>query len=102
MFGSLFKKPFLQHNNCLKNFPFKNINPITIYPLNGNKETIKLNNVTRNAYLTPYDSQNDFDSLIVKKPFPKNSILANEYYIINVACFLTLSTIMYYFYKPKK
>ena len=102
MFGSLFKKPFLQHNNCLKNFPFKNINPITIYPLNSNKETIKLINVTRKDYLTLYDSQNDFDNLIVKNLSPKNSIPANEYYIINVICFLSLSTLMYYFYKPKK
>ena len=87
---------------CLKNFPFKNINPNTIYPLNSNKETINLNNVTRNSYLTPYDSQNDFDSLIVKKPFQKNGFLANENIIINIVCFLTLSTIMYYFYKPNK
>jgi hypothetical protein len=83
MFSSLLKKPFIQNNNCLKKFPFKN-------------------NINRNNYLTPYDSRSDFDSLIVKKPFSKNGFPTNENIIINIFCFLTLSTIMYYFYKPKK
>ena len=102
MFSSLLKKPFIKNNNCLKNLPFKNINPNTIYPFNVDKENNKLHNITRNNYLTPYDSQSDFDSLIVKKPCPKNEFPTNENIIINIFCFLTLSTIMYYFYKPNK
>lgn len=102
MFSSLLKKPFIQNNNCLKKFPFKNINPNTIYPFNMNKDNSKLNIITRNNYLTPYDSQSDFDSLIVKKSSSKNGFPTNENIIINICCFLTLSTIMYYFYKPNK
>jgi hypothetical protein len=103
------KRPLIP-NKGLRNYCFQNIN----FPrMNKNINFPRMNldkkykekfmpNLTGhlkpNNYLVSYDSLNDFENQIIN-----NSLTSSDKWIfIPILCFLSLSSIMYYFYIPKK
>ena len=85
------------YNLCFQNITFPIINLHKKY----SKEktvTIFTGNLKKNQYLVSYDSLTDYENLPITKSLPN----ADRWFFIPIICFLTLSSIMHYFYTPKK
>jgi hypothetical protein len=89
----------------LYNFCFQNINLPSINSVNRPQKISKENinsifpgDLKKNQYLVSYDSLTDYENQIIIKSLPNSE----TWFFIPIICFLSLSSIMHYFYTPKK
>jgi len=95
------KRPLI-HNKRLPILCFQNITfPIMNLQNKYCKEKLLTNftcNFKKNSYLVSYDSLTDYDTEKSNNSLPNYSADL----LIPIFCFLSLSSIIYYFYRPKK
>jgi len=98
----LFKYPRLRNNRGLINVCFNSVDEhikmTGKYDKDKNVKKYIINNLHKNDYLSSYDSLTSFDHTLTKS----SSSNFNGNFLIQILCFLSVSTIMYYFYKQKK
>lgn len=85
------------YNLCFQNITFPIIN---LHKKYCKEKTISIftGNLKKNQYLVSYDSLTDYENQIITKSFSN----ADTWFFIPIICFLSLSSIMHYFYTPKK
>jgi hypothetical protein len=98
----LFKYPRLRNNRGFITLCFngmdQHIKMSGKYDKDKNVKKYIINNLHKNDYLSSYDSLTSFDNTLTKPSTPN----FNGNFLIQILCFLSVSTIMYYFYKPRK
>ena len=97
----LLKCPILRKNRGLRTLSFQNIDEHIKMTGKYDKDNVKkyiINNLVKTNYLSSYDSLTSLDNTLTKHSSPN----FNGNFFVQIFCFLSVSSIMYFFYKPKK
>jgi hypothetical protein len=100
------KRPLIHNKGlpilCLQNIKFPSIIKLT----NKYYKDKLLKNFTGNlkkmSYLVSYDSLTDYDNQIINNSLSYSLPNYSADVLISIICFFSLSSIIFYFYRPKK
>lgn len=100
------KRPLIHNKGlpilCLQNIKFPIIMNITNKLFKEKPTTNFTCNLKKVSYLVSYDSLTDYDNQIMNNSLSNSLPNYSVDFFIPIICFFSLSSIIFYFYTPKK